>query len=104
MNMTKKQLLTGVSILSVVLLSACHHDGDEEEPIITSVDYSFEVTVTNLTHSQPLSPITVVSHGEISLWQTGSSASAGVELLAESGDNSIILASSELISRTLKIT
>ena len=99
MNISKKQLLTGLSIVSILSLSACSHDdNDVIEPPPSMMDYSFEVTVTNLTHSQPLSPIAVVSHGDISLWQIGSSASVAIETMAESGDNSQILANTDLIS------
>ncbi len=97
MKITKKQLLTGLSIVSILSLSACNHDDDVIDPA-PMMDYSYEVTVTNLTHSQPLSPVAVVSHGDISLWQIGSSASVAIETIAESGDNSQILADTDIIS------
>ncbi|MCP4273627.1 MAG: hypothetical protein GY781_17000, partial [Gammaproteobacteria bacterium] len=97
MKITKKQLLTGLSIVSILSLSACNHDDDVIDPT-PMMDYSYEVTVTNLTHSQPLSPVAVVSHGDISLWQIGSSASVAIETMAESGDNSQILADTDIIS------
>ncbi len=99
MKMTKKQLLTTLSIVSILSLSACDNSDDvvvDDDPII--VDFSYEVTVTNLTHSQPLSPIAVVSHEDISLWEIGDSASVALETMAESGNNSEILANSALIS------
>ncbi|MCP4410954.1 MAG: hypothetical protein GY808_00020, partial [Gammaproteobacteria bacterium] len=42
--------------------------------------------------------IAVVSHGDISLWQIGSSASVAIETMSESGDNSQILADTDIIS------
>lgn len=53
---------------------------------------TFEVAVSNLTNSQPLSPIGVVVHEPgFSAFDIGSSASVGLEMLAESGDNSQFL-------------
>ena len=52
----------------------------------------FEVSVVNLTAAQPLSPIAVVAHREgYSAFTIGSPATAGLELLAEGGDNSTFL-------------
>lgn len=53
---------------------------------------SYSVTVTNLTAGQPLSPLTLVLHNE--QWrsfETGASASLGVEHIAESGNNEVLL-------------
>lgn len=54
--------------------------------------YSFEVTVSNLTYAQPLSPIGIALHKEGNFWQLGQMASNELETLAESGDNSALLA------------
>jgi hypothetical protein len=54
--------------------------------------------VTNLTNAQPLSPITVVLHGDAIMWSIGNAASEGLELLAESGDNSMIIADSAVLT------
>lgn len=75
----------GVPLLGASLLLGCQH---EETPLFGS----YEVTVTNLTESQPLSPIAVILHRSGYLpWQVGSSASDGLELLAEGGDSSKLL-------------
>jgi hypothetical protein len=53
---------------------------------------SYEVTITNLTNNQPLSPQGYVLHtADYSAWQTGDQASAGIERLAEAGDPSRFL-------------
>lgn len=52
---------------------------------------SYEVTVTNLTNAQPLSPVAVVLHSEGQLWSIGSSSSEALEYLAEGGNNSFVL-------------
>jgi len=70
-------------------VSACS-DSDLIEPKI------FEVSVVNASASQPLSPIAAVLHrGGYQAWEISGSASAGLELLAEGGDNSELLAEAE---------
>lgn len=54
---------------------------------------SYEVTVVNQTHNQPFSPLAALLHtASYSSLSLGTSASAGLEVLAESGDNSQFLA------------
>lgn len=54
---------------------------------------SFELSVVNLTLGQPLSPIAVIAHGaDQRLFTIGEAASPGLEQLAESGDNSELIA------------
>ncbi len=51
---------------------------------------TFEVTVTNLTDDQPLTPVLAVSHrGAVDLVAAGATATAGQQLLAEQGDPSM---------------
>ncbi len=83
----------------LLLLSACSDsDSDNDLPEITPpptpepVIYSFEVSVTNLTYAQPLSPIAVVLHDEGNLFSLGETASEALEIMAEGGDNSELLA------------
>lgn len=84
--MNIKQSFMILATSSAFLLAGCGHQ--------TKDTYNYEVTVTNLTHSQPLSPIAVVLHNEGKLWQIGEPASVALEVLAESGDNSMVLAES----------
>jgi hypothetical protein len=54
---------------------------------------SFEVSVSNLTNAQPLSPVAVVAHqAAYSIFSVGSAASAGLEEMAEGGDNASLIA------------
>ena len=87
------------AILSLtLLLGACSDDDDDEEmmvepdPTPMPVNVSYEVSVTNLTYGQPMSPIGVALHSEGQLWMVGESASAELEQMAEGGDNSALLA------------
>jgi hypothetical protein len=53
---------------------------------------TYEVTVTNLSNAQPLSPLAMVLHSnQYDGWRIGESASTGLEMLAEGGDNSEFL-------------
>ncbi len=52
----------------------------------------YEITVTNLSSNQPLSPVAVVLHETLySGWAIGSTSTVGLEHLAEGGDNSTFL-------------
>lgn len=91
-------------IALVTALSGCFHDDDDPivavPPIVTPAptEYSYEVTVSNLTNAQPLSPITVVLHGDSKLWMIGQAASSALELLAEGGDNSEFIAQDTVLA------
>lgn len=91
----KPNLLNKISMAAVVssalLISACSSDDDDDMMVVEmpeAVDVTYSITVTNLTYSQPFSPISIVLHNEGQLWQIGESASVALEKLAESGDNS----------------
>jgi len=57
---------------------------------------SFEVTVSNLTNAQPLSPVAVIGHqSAFSAFMVGVPASQGLEEMAEGGDNSTLLANAD---------
>jgi hypothetical protein len=85
--------LTLVAIVSITL-TACGNDDNNDSMTSTPspvMEYGYEVTVTNLTYGQPLSPITVTLHGNTKMWQVGMSASTAIEMLAEGGDNSSLI-------------
>ncbi|MBU2871782.1 spondin domain-containing protein [Colwellia sp. E2M01] len=88
-KLTTKLLL--VSLLSLGL-SACGDNDDDMSPVTPDVEvpmeYSYSVTVTNLTYGQPLSPVALSLHGDSKMWMIGESASTALEKLAEGGDNS----------------
>ncbi|KPM79677.1 spondin domain-containing protein [Pseudoalteromonas lipolytica] len=77
-------------------LAACGDSDNNEvevtDPVTPAMSYEFTVQVTNLTNAQPLSPIAAIAHTEGMLWQIGEPASAALELMAEGGDNSELLA------------
>lgn len=53
---------------------------------------SFDVTVTNLTNAQPLSPVAVIAHQDgYSVFTIGQAATVGLETLAEGGDNTMLI-------------
>ena len=73
----------GVLGFGALALGAWADDGDGRETAL------FEVTVTNLTRNQPLSPVLVAIHDHTTaMFTPGAPASAELALLAEDGDNS----------------
>lgn len=57
---------------------------------------SFDVTVTNLSNGQPLSPVAVIAHQDgYSVFTIGGAVTAGLESLAEGGDNSALIAEAD---------
>ncbi len=87
MVLIKKFLTTWQVLLltPLIIISAC---SDNDNPPVTP-NAEFQVTVSNITHGQPLTPVAVILHSpSYSPWQVGTSASIGLEELAESGDAS----------------
>ena len=57
---------------------------------------TFDVTVSNLTNAQPLSPVAVIGHGDTyAVFRVGESATVGLEQLAEGGDNAALIAEAD---------
>ena len=84
-------------------LAACNDGGATRGTVMPSdmpplPEYHYQVTVTNLTHAQPLSPVAVMLHRDGMLWQVGQSASVALEMLAESGDNSALMAQDMVVA------
>ncbi len=85
--------------LGATALAAC----DSSDSVTTFVPNpapaptaTFEVTVTNLTNGQPLSPVGVIAHADgYSVFSIGMAATASLEELAEGGDNSALLAEAD---------
>jgi hypothetical protein len=101
-SINKKLALTA---LVTVMLSACGGSSSDSEEMVVEVPapdpmftYTYQVTVTNLTYAQPMSPVALVLHNEGQLWSIGEMASVALENLAESGDNSAVLAESIVLS------
>ncbi len=82
----KKRYLAGILLLPVTLLTGCFHDGSDDNPVI------YEVTVTNLTEAQPLSPPALILHRDgYHIWHVGTAAGNGLEQLAEGGTTDALL-------------
>ncbi len=100
----KNTLSLALVSIAALFLSACGSDDNEnvmtpEPPALpTPVNVSYEITLTNLTHLQPLSPVAVILHQEGSLWGIGESASVELEQMAEGGDNSGLLGLSMVLA------
>ena len=71
-----------------------------EEVVEEAMEYSYTVTITNLTYAQPLSPVALSLHADAMLWEIGESSSVALEKLAESGDNSEFIALESNIAST----
>lgn len=79
----------GVITLVAGLMSGCSDSSDSTN---TPAMNDYEITVTNLSSNQPLSPVAVVVHeASYSAWAIGSTSTVGLEHLAEGGDNSTFL-------------
>ena len=93
--------LLGIS-LAAVLGAACSSDDNgftippPPPPPPPPAMASFDVTVTNLSNSQPLSPVAVIAHQDgYSVFTVGAAATAGLEALAEGGDNTALIAEAD---------
>ena len=100
-NRTRQWLKFATVVSFTALLAACGSDNDDfptsptppaPPPPPAPVNVSYEVTVTNLTNAQPVSPVAVVLHSEGALWEIGEPASEALEQMAEGGDNDAIRA------------
>lgn len=80
----KHTFRAGMSMLVLVGIIGC----SDNDPVIQT----YEVTLTNLSNSQPLSPLAMVLHSsQYNGWSVGEPASTGLEQLAEGGDNTEFL-------------
>ena len=96
--MRPKSILTYLGVLLLVItLSACGSDSSSSDQNSVPSDETgaddsvqsarYRITVTNITHSQPMSPLAVILHGDgHRAWELGLPASPGLEVLAEGGD------------------
>ena len=82
---------------AALFVAACSSDGNKAPPPPPAM-VSFDVTVTNLTNAQPLSPVAVIAHQDLfSVFAIGSPATVGLETLAEGGDNSALIAEANAV-------
>ena len=82
--------------LGATLIAACGSDNNNPPPPPPPPPpamATFDVTVTNLTNGQPLSPLAVIAHQDgYAVFAVGAAATAGLEMLAEGGDNTALIA------------
>jgi hypothetical protein len=82
---SRKAGMISVVVFSAFVLFGCNSDDNIES-------VSYQMSVTNLTNNQPLSPPAFVLHTKgYNAWNSGDTASEGVEQLAEGGDPSPFL-------------
>jgi hypothetical protein len=96
-NIWKPLALAGVSAFAV---AACDSDNNRNQPPPPPPPppamASFDVTVTNLTNGQPMSPVAVIAHqAGYSVFTIGTPATVGLETMAEGGDNSMLIAEAD---------
>ncbi len=90
--MNHKKLKVFAVASTIMLFSACSSDNNLEveppAPPPPPAMAKFEITVSNITHDQPFSPVAIISHNDqYSAFTIGEAATAGLELLAEDGNN-----------------
>ena len=82
-------MIAGIATLSGCSIDINSDDDDKDKDMDKS--YHYEVTVTNLTHAQPMSPVSLTLHDyHTMLWKAGEAASTALEVMAEGGDNSML--------------
>ncbi|GAA4896532.1 spondin domain-containing protein [Ferrimonas pelagia] len=86
MKLTSLVLPVGAALL----LAGCPGDNDNDPVVIITPPpamMAFEISVTNLTSAQPMSPVAAYLHdGSVNGWRFGMPASVALEELAEGGD------------------
>lgn len=84
-----KTLLCGALVAA---LSAC--SGNDNDDDMENMDHqSYRIKITNLTNAQPLSPAVAMLHdADENFWTIGEAASLALEMMAEGGDGSALLA------------
>jgi len=94
----QKKLRLMLVVVGSLLVYACSSDNGAgtrlDQPPLRMA--TFNVTVSNLTNAQPLSPVAVIAHQPgYAVFAVGAPATAGLEELAEGGDNTALLAEAD---------
>ena len=96
-KMLTKVLTIVAACFVVTMIAGCSSD-DDFTPVSQSAPppaamATFNVTVSNLTNAQPLSPVAVIAHQDnYRVFSVGSASTIEFEQMAEGGDNSSLLA------------
>jgi len=97
--MTRVSRIPLLIALAGTALSACSDNDDPvppPPPPPPPAMATLEVTVTNLSNAQPLSPVGVIAHMDgYAVFAVGDPATVGLEELAEGGDNTALLAEAD---------
>ena len=97
----------GLTAIAALFVAACDNDDDvaappPPPPPPPPAMASFDVTVTNLTNAQPLSPVAVIAHQDgFRVFTIGAAATAGLEELAEGGSNAALIAEADADANVL---
>ncbi len=98
----------GITAVAALFVVACDNDNDvaapppPPPPPPPPAMASFNVTVTNLTNAQPLSPVAVIAHQDgYSVFTIGIAATVGLEELAEGGANGALIAEADADANVL---
>ena len=90
-----------IGLAAGAFLAACTNDSTPitnppPPPPTPPAMATFEVTVSNLTNAQPLSPVAVIAHGDgYNVFTVGEAATAGLEVQAEGGDPADLIAEAD---------
>ncbi len=110
-KLLSNKLAAASIIFAASVLSACSDNNNNSnaqarDPVTPvappePVTLEYEVSVSNLTAGQPVSPVAVFVHDSTQdkVFNIGSAASPALEILAEGGDNSMLLTDYESIAK-----
>lgn len=98
--MNNSRIKIGAIALGAMFLAACNGSSVNDDNNDSDQDAQFEITTTNLTNGQPMSPVAVIMHSSgFNNFIDGEVASVAVETLAEAGDNSQVLSEAKNASQ-----
>jgi len=93
-GLKRSVLMTAVLSASLFIVGCSSNDNAASDAVSDLAE--FEIVVTNLSASQPMSPIALAMHNpDWTSFTTGEPASLALENLAEGGDNSTYLAAAD---------
>jgi len=93
--------LLPLAIAGAIVMSGCSSDSDDDDdndgtptpPVVTSEPGTFQVTFTNMTTGQLMTPpVTALHDPSVHLFQVGETSSDAVRDIAETGNNAALVA------------
>lgn len=98
-------IITLSTLWAMLLLTACGGGSGNSTGGTNPTTASFRLTLTNITHNQPLSPMAVVLHGDTyTAWELGVPASQPLEMMAESGSPTALVQAADSDPNVLATT